>query len=75
MPRARRWQGMPVDDDPAPGDADGGKRSAAELIAEADRLLKELPERIAEAKRERERAARLRKRPAPPAAAPRQRRG
>jgi hypothetical protein len=75
MQGVRRWQVMPATDDRPPGDVEGAKRSAADLLAEADRLLEELPERIEAAKRERERAARLRTRPGPPAASPRQRRG
>jgi hypothetical protein len=53
---------MPAPDNPAPEGALGANRSTTDVLAEADRLLEELPAQIEAAKQERERAARLRKR-------------
>jgi hypothetical protein len=51
---------------PTPENNDGAKRRSTELLAEADRLLEELPAQIESAKQERERAVRLRKKLVPP---------
>jgi len=52
---------MPVSDDRGSAGAPGASRSTTDLLAEADRLLEELPGQIESAKQERERSARLRK--------------
>jgi hypothetical protein len=62
---------MPAPESPAPEVAPGTSRSTTVVLAEADRLLVELPAQIEAAKQERERAARLRKRLSRPAAPPR----
>jgi hypothetical protein len=56
---------MPAPENSGPEGASGASRSTTDLLAEADRLLEEMPAQIESAKQERERSARLRKQPKP----------